>query len=159
MEPSKSVILAIVTIALLLSGCGSFPVRDNTARPNTLPNKNQVVMYSAMQFIGIPYVFGGTSDDGVDCSGLVYLAFRNAGIQVPRSSLQQYRHSIRVSRRNLLPGDLVFFNLDSDDPVSHVGIYIGDNRFIHAPRTGKHVEYASLSIRFWKSRYTAAGRF
>lgn len=154
-----SKLLIILILLFGLNACGSFPVRESIQQPTNLPNKNQVVIYSAMQFIGTPYVFGGTSNNGVDCSGLVYLAFQNAGIQIPRTSLQQYRKSDRIHRRQLLPGDLVFFKLERGNPVSHVGIYIGDKRFIHAPRTGKSVEYASLNNNFWGSRFTGAGRF
>ncbi|MDH5216953.1 MAG: C40 family peptidase [Gammaproteobacteria bacterium] len=151
--------LIILLILLGISGCGTFPSRDTGSNPSRLANKNQVVIYSAMQYIGTPYQYGGTSDEGIDCSGLVYLAFQNAGIPVPRTSLLQYRKSNRIHPSRLLPGDLVFFKLERGNPVSHVGIYIGNQRFIHAPRTGKNVEYASLSNSFWNARFTGAGRF
>ena len=151
--------LIILLILAGISSCGTFPSRDSNSIPSQLANKNQVVIYSAMQYIGTPYEFGGTSDEGIDCSGLVYLAFQNAGIPVPRTSLLQYRKSHRIHPSKLLPGDLVFFKLERGNPVSHVGIYIGKQRFIHAPRTGKNVEYASLNNRFWSARFTGAGRF
>ena len=154
LPPKHMIILVII---LLANACGTFPERENTKR--ILTNDNQIVIYSAMQFIGTPYLFGGTSNRGIDCSGLVYLAFKNAGIHVPRTSLLQYRKSDRIHPSKLLPGDLVFFKLDRGNPVSHVGIYMGDQRFIHAPRTGKNVEYASLNNTFWNARFTGAGRF
>ena len=156
--PKLTILLAGI---LLLSACGNFPVRDETFVKRNSPllaEEKQTIIYSAMQLIGTPYRFGGTNNQGVDCSGLVYLAYQNAGIQVPRTSLAQYRHSDRIRLSQLEPGDLVFFKLDRS-PVSHVGIYVGDDRFIHAPRTGKHVEYASLDNNFWKKRLTGAGRF
>jgi len=154
-------IIGSLMLVLFLTGCGNYPVRETNytfqQRP-ILAEEKQTIVYSAMQLIGTPYRFGGTNNNGVDCSGLVYLAYQNAGIQVPRTSLQQFRHSDRVHMSQLQPGDLVFFKLDRS-PVSHVGIYIGDDRFIHAPRTGKFVEYASLDNSFWKERLTGAGRF
>lgn len=146
-------ILAAILLASLITACGSYPVREYN-------NEQQLsVVDNARQMIGVPYYYGGTSPSkGVDCSGLVYLAYEQAGQHIPRTSLQQYRATKRVHFSQLEPGDLVFFKLGRGR-ISHVGIYIGNSRFIHAPKTGKNVEYASLDNDFWKRRFTAAGRF
>jgi cell wall-associated NlpC family hydrolase len=107
--------------------------------------------------VGAPYRYGGTSPQGFDCSGLVYYAHRRAGISVPRTTGLQLHGARRVALANVRPGD-VLFELEGNK-VSHVGIYAGAGRFIHAPSTGKKVSYASLRSPFWRSRLISAGRF
>jgi cell wall-associated NlpC family hydrolase len=107
--------------------------------------------------VGTPYLYGGASPRGFDCSGLVYYSYRKAGITVPRTSGEQYRQSERVTLSDLRPGDLVFFRLSRNKP-SHVGIYAGSGRFIHAPSGGKRVSYASLTDSYWEARVIGAGR-
>jgi probable lipoprotein NlpC len=118
---------------------------------------------AAGEYQGIPYRYGGVDRRGLDCSGLVYLSFQDAlGIQVPRSTTALYTWAEKLPDSRLLPGDLVFFNTlrNGKDPVSHVGIYAGDGRFIHAasdgPKTG--VMYSALSENYWRSTYVGAGR-
>ncbi len=86
--------------------------------------------------LGKPYVWGATGPSGYDCSGLTGAAYRAAGVQLPRVSQSQWNAGSRIARADLQPGDLVFFYGD----LHHVGLYIGDGRMIHAPRTGKNVE-------------------
>jgi cell wall-associated NlpC family hydrolase len=112
----------------------------------------------AIAMLGTPYHYGGSSPRGFDCSGLVYYVFRETGIRVPRTTRAQLRHAKPVSLSRLLPGDLLFFNQDSSR-VSHVGIYVGDGWFIHAPSRGRRVSYDSLQDGFWKYRLVAAGRY
>ncbi len=97
----------------------------------------------AYNYLGVPYVWGGTSPSGFDCSGLVQYCCRQAGISVSRTSSSQYYDGSPVSRDNLQPGDLVFFGSD----LHHVGIYVGGGSFIHAPQTGDVVKVSSLSSR------------
>ena len=111
----------------------------------------------AVDMIGAPYRYGGTSPRGFDCSGLVYYAYRKAGIHPPRTTTEQYRQSKRVPVSHLQPGDLVFFTI-SQGKLSHVGIYAGDDRFIHAPSSGKSVAYATLHDPYWRGRLVGAGR-
>ncbi|MGD2055287.1 MAG: C40 family peptidase [Gammaproteobacteria bacterium] len=111
----------------------------------------------ARNMVGTPYLYGGASPRGFDCSGLVYYSYRKAGITVPRTSGEQYRQSERVTLSDLRPGDLVFFRLSRNKP-SHVGIYAGSGRFIHAPSGGKRVSYASLTDSYWEARVIGAGR-
>jgi len=94
----------------------------------------------AMQYLGTPYVWGGASPSGFDCSGLVMYVFAQVGISLPHSSYAQYGYGSPVSMSQLQPGDLVFF-----DGLGHVGIYVGGGNFIHAPHTGDVVKISSLS--------------
>ena len=108
--------------------------------------------------LGTPYHYGGSSPRGFDCSGLVYYAFRETGVRVPRTTRAQLRHAKPVPLSQLRPGDLLFFNQHSSR-VSHVGIYVGDGWFIHAPSRGRRVSYDSLQDSYWKPRLVAAGRY
>ncbi|HTE13659.1 MAG TPA: C40 family peptidase [Burkholderiales bacterium] len=116
-------------------------------------------MLNAMGFMGIPYRWGGsTPETGFDCSGFVQYVFRQAvGLVLPRSSFEQIRQGASVARDDLQPGDLVFFNT-MRATASHVGIYIGENRFIHAPSRGKTVEIAEFTNSYWQARYDGARR-
>jgi cell wall-associated NlpC family hydrolase len=125
--------------------------------PKKHQQRPQSALAIAVDMIGTPYRYGGTSPRGFDCSGLVYYAYSKAGIHAPRTTTAQYRQTERVAESRLQPGDLVFFTL-SKATVSHVGIYAGDGRFIHAPSSGKLVGYASLHNPYWRVRLSGAGR-
>jgi cell wall-associated NlpC family hydrolase len=115
-------------------GGGDYPPPTNQAR-------SEVVPY-AKRFIGVPYRWGGSSPSGFDCSGFTSYVYRNAaGISLPRVSRAQIGAGQRVSRKDLQPGDLVFFG----SPIHHVGIYVGGNSYIHAPNTGARVRIDSLN--------------
>jgi cell wall-associated NlpC family hydrolase len=105
----------------------------------------------ALRYIGVPYVWGGSSPSGFDCSGLTHYAYAQLGIDLPRTSSQQYHAGafIEAARLDLLqPGDLVFFGYDGDpDRVHHVGMYVGSGNFVHAPATGDRVKVSSLTDR------------
>ena len=116
------------------------------------------VVGTARQMLGTPYRYGGSSPNGFDCSGLVSYVYRRAGVRVPRTSSEQFRQSARVPLQQLQPGDLLFFRL-SPPKVSHVAIYDGSGRFIHAPSSGKRVSYASLDNPYWRQHLVGAGRF
>lgn len=160
-RPWWNVLLTLVVTAAL-SGCGSAPVRTPQSEPG-IPSVSkreqpgQRAVYAAFRQLGTPYRYGGTTPDGFDCSGLVQYAYGRAGIAVPRTTGQQLRHAHPVSLSSLQPGDLLFFRL-SPRKVSHVGIYAGGGRFIHAPSSGKEVSYANLNDPFWRQRVIAAGR-
>jgi cell wall-associated NlpC family hydrolase len=114
---------------------------------------------SALDLLGIRYRWGGTSPQtGLDCSGLVQFVFQQAtGVTLPRSAKEMSRLGEKVSLTDLRPGDLVFFNTRRF-AFSHVGIYLGDNRFIHAPRRGREVEIATIDAGYWQKRFNGARR-
>lgn len=143
------------------------PVVAKRERENNMPSnadnkvsKNDVdeLLSSAMGFLGVAYRFGGASPTGFDCSGFMQYIFRRAyAINLPRTSAEQANIGVAVNREDLQAGDMVFFRT-SGSRISHVGMYVGNNRFIHAPRTGKNIEITSLSNRYWDSRYATARR-
>lgn len=160
--------------ALLLSACGStasrVAQRDDSAlnsRPAASPGgpgsasagfEAEVVLH-AMALIGVPYQWGGNDpEDGLDCSGLVVHVFDEAaGIKLPRTSRQISSRGRRVSRNGLQEADLVFFTT-SRQRFSHVGIYVGNGRFIHAPSTGSTVRLDSVANAWWAKRFAGARR-
>jgi len=113
----------------------------------------------ALDLLGIRYKFGGTTPkSGLDCSGLVQFVFQEVtGVTLPRSARELSRIGDKVPLTELKPGDLVFFNTRRF-AYSHVGIYLGDNRFIHAPRRGRDVEVATIDAAYWAKRFDGARR-
>ena len=112
---------------------------------------------TAKAFIGIPYRWGGSSvEKGFDCSGLTMAVYKLNGFDLPRTSRQQYQTGVCITQKDLSKGDLVFFDTSGGRVVSHVGIYVGDGKFIHAPRKGKTVRVSSLSNRYYRKRYVGA---
>jgi len=112
---------------------------------------------TAREFIGVPYLWGGTSSEsGFDCSGLTMTVYQLNGLNLPRHSATQYDAGNPVDKQNLQKGDLIFFTTNGNGKVSHVGIYIGNGRFIHAPSRGKNIRIDSLSCSFFAKRYVGA---
>jgi murein DD-endopeptidase len=154
--PSLSPAVAIVLLLLLLTGCASAPsatrVDSRTIDDGSIGAR---VVRMAERQLGAPYRYGGAGPETFDCSGLVHYAYRQLGMSVPRTTAAQLRAARRVGVDALRTGDLVFFRLEGK--ISHVGLYAGDGRFIHAPSSGKHVSIAELSP-YWRARLVAAGR-
>lgn len=115
------------------------------------------MVITARRFLGIPYLWGGTdAQDGFDCSGLTMVTYRLNGLKLPRTSRDQFCAGKPVEQNQLRKGDLVFFATTGGTTISHVGLYIGDGKFIHAPRRGKDVCITSLSSRYYQKRYMGA---
>jgi cell wall-associated NlpC family hydrolase len=109
---------------------------------------------TAESFVGVPYLWGGTSPStGFDCSGLSMTVYQLNGLDLPRSSKEQYQTGAPVEKNDLLKGDLVFFATSGKGKVAHVGIYVGDGRFIHAAGKGKNIRVDHLSKSFYKKTY------
>jgi hypothetical protein len=115
------------------------------------------IVATAQRFLGMPYAWGASSPHkGFDCSGLTMAVYKLNGLSLPRSSREQYKTGISVKKSRLLKGDLVFFATSRGRKVSHVGIYVGNNKFIHAPGYNKHVCTESLSNPYFIERYVGA---
>jgi len=121
------------------------------------PSKNALrneIVETARSFIGLPYQWGGASPDkGFDCSGLVMAVYYLNGINLPRTSREQYGVGKPLPKNDLSEGDLVFFDISGKNRVSHVGIYVGGGKFIHAPGRGKTIRTDSLSNTYYAPRY------
>lgn len=131
------------------------PASNVVSYTGTSEARAEVLEYAA-QFLGTPYVYGGSSPSGFDCSGFTSYVFNNTVGSIPRVAQSQFNATTHVSREELLPGDLVFFG-SSASSISHVGIYVGDDTFIHSPHTGDVVKYESLSGSY-ASRFQGGGR-
>jgi cell wall-associated NlpC family hydrolase len=149
--------LAASALLALLAACAPFQRGQPGDGPAGAPGTGTAVLRVAESRIGAPYRYGGAGPDAFDCSGLVAYAHRQAGIVVPRTAAQQFAAATPVERRDLRPGDLVFFRLSGRE-VSHVGIYAGADRFVHAPQSGGSVRFASLEDDVFRRGYAGAGR-
>jgi cell wall-associated NlpC family hydrolase len=144
--------LAPLVAAALLAACATTPPRP-AARDGVAAEAAAV----ARAPIGRPYDDGGeTPGEGFDCSGLVHYAYARAGREVPRTTRQQYDAVHRLYLEQLQPGHLVFFST-SGGVVSHVGVYVGDSAFVHAPKSGAAVRTSSLDQPYWRARLVRAG--
>jgi cell wall-associated NlpC family hydrolase len=111
----------------------------------------------AAKMVGKPYRYGGAAPSGFDCSGLVLFSYRQAGVTLPRDTDHQRHASRPVRASSLRRGDLLFFDLEGKKN-SHVGIYLGDGQFVHAPSSGKHVRKDTLDAPYWKKHLSEARR-
>lgn len=145
----------------LLTACAS-PMPHASGVNETLPEENtqtyELINY-AQSLLGVPYRYGGSSpDSGFDCSGFVSHVFRQTlNIDLPRSSVDISRRGLTLARSELRPGDLVFFNT-LRRKFSHVGIYLGDNHFIHSPSRGETVRIDDMALHYWQKNYNGARR-
>ena len=126
---------------------------------NTFGGKASELVIQAMGLLGVPYLSGGTSEEkGFDCSGFVrHMYEKSVGLVLPRRAEEQAKVTEEIKRSELKPGDLVFFNT-LKRTFSHVGIYVGDGKFIHAPRPGKAVRVDDMREAYWQNRFNGARR-
>lgn len=143
---------AVLSVMLtLLAGCAGPRLATND-HATGLSIERLLVLDQARDALGTPYRWGGASSGGLDCSGLVLVSYRAAGLQVPRTADAQYRALPPIEAAR--PGDLLFFGRGSR--ASHVGIYAGDGQMIHAPGRGRAVTTSSLDLDYWQERFLGA---
>jgi len=170
--------VAAAAVAMLLQACASAPspVESPPLNDVALPPADSIqaaplpppqtaagtslgseVVIRAIAMVGVPYRFGGSDPDGFDCSGLVQYVYEELGIEVPRTAAEQYRAAAPVKLENIEPGDLLFFRTHGKR-ISHVAIYAGSGRFVHAPQTGRLIELRSLDDDYYRPRLAGVGR-
>ena len=153
----RSQIACLFTTVALFQGCASSTeIPGHAAERADNQTASNATAY-AKEMLGKPYRYAGDTPAGFDCSGLVKYSYGRAGIELPRDTQSQRQMSVLVSLRSLREGDLLFFDQEGKKS-SHVGIYIGDGRFIHAPSSGGRVRTDSLSAEFWKKHFVEARR-
>lgn len=151
-------VFCFVFTALLISAGTENARVDKTVFVKQLMLREKIVKI-ALTMQGVEYWYGGDDPDyGLDCSGFTQHVYNKAGIRIPRTSAEQFEKSIKLIRPSLQKGDLVFFNTKGFR-VNHVGIYIGNDKFIHAPRSGDVVKIDSLEDRYYKMRFQSGGTF
>ncbi|PKO43109.1 MAG: glycoside hydrolase [Betaproteobacteria bacterium HGW-Betaproteobacteria-4] len=162
----KVLVSLLLASSLLLGGIGASSAAEPVRKQEDLQpfferytNAAQDVILQALKLVGVRYRWGGNDEDsGLDCSGFVRLAFKDSiGTSLPRTAREMSQVGQQVEASQLKPGDLVFFNT-MRRTFSHVGIYLGDNHFLHAPRKGAEVRIESMESNYWMSRYNGARR-
>jgi len=150
----------MVLLALVIPiGCSTVPPEMPKAETAPVGERRAEALLQALLALGLDYRYGGNSPEtGFDCSGLVAHVFREAyGIRLPQNARAQSEYGVRVSLAELRAGDLVFYNT-LNRPFSHVGIYLGDGRFVHAPKTGAQVRVEPIRGSYWMKRFDGARR-
>lgn len=152
------ILLALLPLSAMANDSSEATAPTETADSGMLGQAQEVVL-RALSFIGVRYKWGGASPDtGFDCSGLIrYVYNQVTGQSLPGNAKEISKVGESIERSELQPGDLVFFNT-LRRPFSHVGIYLGESRFVHAPSRGGKVEIVDMSERYWKTRYNGARR-
>jgi cell wall-associated NlpC family hydrolase len=149
--------ILLTALLALLTACGSSPPRPDSSESSD-EKMNELVMY-AVSLADTPYHYGGTTpDNGFDCSGFVDHVFKHSlGVSLPRTSHEISRVGTSVSLKQLRPGDLVFYNTQHSS-YSHVGIYVGENKFVHSPKSGSQIRVEKMNEKYWLNRYNGARR-
>lgn len=156
--------LFLVAATLLLAACSSAPeprVERPAAEPvtrdsNATGSVGEKAASYALQQVGVPYRYGGDNPSGFDCSGLVQYSYLRAGRALPRTTGALWDYVTPVRDKDMRAGDLVFFRIAGK--MQHVGMYVGDGRFVHAPQSGRTVSVATLDSGFYEQAFLRAGR-
>ena len=155
--------LSLLASLVLLTGCAGAPARPAAVAaptphaPIQRLDRGERAATIAREQLGVNYRYGGRNPaTGFDCSGLVYYSYAQAGITVPRTSRDQFRAAHKISLADAQPGDVVFFQ--DQEKLSHVGIYLGQRRFIHAPSSGRTVSVSSIDSPYYQEHLVAVGR-
>ena len=163
MKHTKLIALCLIGGSIALTGCASAPPSPGAsasrghavAAPSADPGSHAALI--AERQVGVRYRFGGASPaSGFDCSGLVYYSFLQAGVRVPRTSREQFSAARKIALADARPGDIVFFQ--GQEKLSHVGIYLGQRRFVHAPSTGRTVSVALIDAPYYQEHLVGVGR-
>lgn len=172
----KTRVAALLVLTLFLTACAARqpaghhpPARTPAGKtPQTsspyqrVPQNSprQIIVQTVMDNTGVPYRWGGKSpSQGFDCSGLVWFAHQEAGIPVPRTAKDQWKHGKKIKKSRLTPGDLVFFTIPKKRTAVHVGVFIGNNTFVHAPGKGRRVTRARLDTPYFKAQFKGAANY
>ena len=157
---------AAVLIGCLLCACSTQQQKSTSAgagevvtrqqQPLKRRNVGERAAVVAVRQLGVPYRYGGSTTKGFDCSGLVQYAYSQAGKSIPRTTAGQWQSLQPVTANSLRVGDILFFNLKGK--VSHVGLYLGSGRFVHAPSTGRKVTIAELDSAYYRKAFVRGGR-
>ena len=178
MDNSRVAVIFFLPFVIALSGCEILKQDEHPAKPEPVVQQNKTLerppekaalrnpklspvdqmMRVALDMRGKPFLFQGETPEGFDASGLVYYSHKQVGLDIPRSFQQQLNDSQTVEKDKLIPGDLVFFSLGSTK-ATHVGIYLGVNKFIHAPPNKRNVILSDLSKGFWADNLLRGGRY
>ncbi|MBC7983478.1 MAG: C40 family peptidase [Candidatus Obscuribacterales bacterium] len=156
--------LAALALSGVLVACSSAPPREQPIRSIESPIEQVTQAFGdeialrAIAQVGTAYRYGGADLKGFDCSGLVFFIHRELGLTVPRTAADQYSASRPVNVHALAPGDLLFFRTTNTKRITHVGIYAGEGRFVHAPQTGRTIELRDLRDDYYGPRLVGAGR-
>ncbi len=145
--------LGLCVLLLALAACSSGPAVRH-APGDTSPG--HLAARAALEQVGAPYRYGGNEPGGFDCSGLVQYSYLRAGVHVPRTTTQLWSAAETIGQGDLRAGDLLFFRIDGK--MSHVGMYLGERRFVHAPQSGRSVSVASLETPFYRQALVRAAR-
>jgi cell wall-associated NlpC family hydrolase len=153
-------LLGMITTLLLAGGCAGTSARDSRIEGgigSPSSDARDSIARLALSMVGVPYRYGGASPrEGFDCSGLVYYTYASNGHAVPRTSRDQFDTASKISLAEAAVGDLVFFQ--DQEKLSHVGIYLGDGRFVHAPSSGSAVSVANLDAPYYQRHLVGVGR-
>ena len=156
---SRLLLLALMVAIVGAGACSGPPRTPETVTGSAVQTPEAVrtqVVYTARQMVGVPYRWGGSTPEGFDCSGLVQYVYSRSGLRLPRTAAEQMAASAPLTLEKAEAGDLLFFRDGSR--TSHVAIYLGQGRFVHAPSTGNTVSLDSFDNAYWRMRFTRAGR-